>query len=727
LGKRNNSDRQFPSFRCIHELFEEQVSQSPDAWAVVHDNQSFTYQELNRRANQLARHLMKCGVGPEVAVGICLEKTFEMVVALLGILKAGGVYVPLDPTLPTKRLLYMLKDTHAPVLLTQQKLTSLCPSYSGTILVLDEQTDLYSLEDPTSPSSNVNPQNLAYIVYTSGTTGQPKGVMVEHQALVNFTQSAQKAFDLDPSDRVLQFAPISFDAAAEEIFPTLVSGGTLYLRTSSMLDTVADFWQACTQWNLTVLNLPTAYWHELTLPLDDQGISVPLSLRLVIIGGEKVNAQSIFNWQQHVQHPVRLLNTYGPTEGTVTATSYEIQSGWSDKTLQDIPIGRPLPNVNIFILDRHLHPAPFGVPGELYIGGPGVARGYLNQPDRTAEKFLPNPFSSECGFRLFKTGDLVRFREGRVIEYLGRLDDQVKIRGFRVELGEIGSVLLEHPGICEAKVLLCEVPQRGECLVAYVIPTVDPGPSVMDLRRFVRKRLPGYMHPVVYVKLGTWPLIENGKIDVRALPSPEGLLSEEIETFVAPRGPVEQILADMWMDILGQKQIGVHDNFFNLGGHSLLATQVISRLRNIFRCELSIRTLFESPTIAELSRRIESESRLDTRDNEIPIIQPIARQDWLPLSFSQERMWFLHQLSPESTAYNLPATLRLRGPLNHQILQQSLEVVIRRHESLRTTFVEVDGQLTSKISSEVSHTIQCVDLRTLSPDHRLDEIGRAHV
>jgi amino acid adenylation domain-containing protein len=610
----NQTQTDYPKDKCIHHLFEAQVEQTPDAVAVVIEDQQLTYRELNSRANQLAHYLQGLGVEPEVLVAICIKRSLEMVVGLLGILKAGGAYVPLDPAYPKERLRYMLSDSQVPILLTQEQLVSELPEDKARVVALDRDWEVIATQTQENPVTEVKASNLAYIIYTSGSTGKPKGVMIEHQSVVNLTATMRVEYGMVSSDRVLQFSSLSFDSATDEIYNCLTAGGTLVLRTDEMLSSVSTFVQKCREWKLTVLELPTAYWHQIISELATTGESLPTSVRLVSFGGEAALPEKLRLWQRCVNdwrryhqmgEPPLLINGYGPTEATVEATIYKLSESVLEDTRSQVPIGRPIGNVQAYILDRYLQPVPIGVPGELHIGGDGLARGYLNRPELTAEKFIPNPFNDEPGTRLYKTGDLVRYLPDGNIEYLGRIDNQVKIRGFRIELGEIETVLGQHPAVRETLLLVREDIPGDKRLVAYLIPKEEPAATTNELRHFLREKLPSYMIPSAFVMLETIPLTPNGKVDYRALPAPDKAQLELEERFVAPRTPVEEELAAIWTNVLGLEQIGVHNNFFDLGGHSLLAIQAISRLRQAFQVELSVRSLFESPTVAQLAELIE--------------------------------------------------------------------------------------------------------------------------
>jgi amino acid adenylation domain-containing protein len=596
---------------------------------VVFEDQQLTYRELNQRANQLAHYLQTLGVRPEVLVGICVERSLEMVVGLLGILKAGGAYVPLDPHYPQERLSYMLADSGVEVLLTENKWTSQLLEPQVEIICLDSDREKITLYNQKNPTAVNQGENLAYIIYTSGTTGQAKGVMITHQALSRFTQKAIAEYEITARDSILQFASINFDVAVEEIYPCLCTGATLILRTNEMIANLETFFSACVDLQLTVLNLPTAYWHQLVADMANADVALPGFLRLVIVGGEKLLSASVRYWQQYVDKlgksdelrptfgdRLQLINAYGPTETTVSATLYRIPIHIS--TADEVPIGSPLAGVKAYILDANQQPVPIGVPGELYIGGDGLARGYLNRPELTQEKFIPNPFSDQPSERLYKTGDLARYLIDGNIEYLGRIDNQVKIRGFRIELGEVEAVLTQHPAIRETVVIARENIALDKQLVAYVVPHQEPAPTNSDLRRFLKAQLPDYMMPSAFVVLEALPLTPNGKVDRRALPQPE--LRPELEpTFVAPQTPTEELVASIWEKVLRVSQVGINDNFFELGGHSLLATQLLLQVNDACRVELPLSKLFEAPTVASLSNYIEAISwvnqSLDTSNN----------------------------------------------------------------------------------------------------------------
>jgi amino acid adenylation domain-containing protein len=589
----------------VHHLFEEQVERTPEAVAVLFEQQQLTYRELNVRANQLAHYLRSQGVAADQLVGISVERSLEMIVAILGVLKAGAAYIPLDPAYPSDRLAYMIADANISVLLTQNKLRSQFPDHQAEIICLDSdwgEIGIYSQENLTKINTG---ENLAYVIYTSGSTGKPKGVMISHQALSSFTQTAISEYQITSCDRLLQFASINFDVAVEEIYPALCKGATLILRTNEMLSDLRTFFQACEDLQLTVLNLPTAYWHELAAELSTKDIPLPASLRIVLIGGEKVLPELVRSWQEYVAKSgkcdrLQLINAYGPTETTVSATLYRVPN--TIDINEEVPIGRPLSHLQTYILDPHLQLVPIGVSGELHIGGDSLAIGYLNHLELTNEKFIPNPFSPNSASRLYKTGDLARYRADGNIAYLGRIDNQVKIRGFRIELGEIETILSQHPNVRATVITAKAENSNDKRLVAYVV-AEQVQPQIIDLRAFLQERLPNYMIPSAFVFLETIPITPNGKIDHKALPSLDYSQSLD-ERFVAPRDQVEQQLANIWANLLGRKLIGIHDNFFNLGGHSLLSIRLVAEIEKAFDYQFPLKLLFQISTIAEIAESI---------------------------------------------------------------------------------------------------------------------------
>ncbi len=599
----NATQTDYPQDKCIHQLFEAQVEKTPDAIAVQFENAQLTYRELNDRANQLAYYLKILGVKPEVLVGICVERSLEMIVGLLGILKAGGAYVPLDPAYPQDRLSFMLSDSQVEVLLTQAKLVASLPDRSVPTVCLDTDWGVISRARNTNPICGVKPHNLAYVIYTSGSTGKPKGVLVAHQGLCNLALAQIRIFDVHPNSRVLQFASFSFDASISEVVMSLCAGATLYLDTRESLLPGTNLMNLLRDRKITHVTLsPSAL---AAMPSGEYP-----DLRTIIVAGEACPPDLVAQWSKGR----RFLNGYGPTESTVCATTAICTD--STDTKSPPPIGKPINNIQTYILDRHLQPVPIGIPGELHIGGISLAQGYLNHPELTAEKFIPNPFSQDYSGRLYKTGDLVRYLPDGNIEFLGRIDQQVKIRGFRIELGEVEAVLSLHPQVREVVVVARIDQSGGKRLVAYIVPSTELI-STSELRNFLSDRLAEFMIPSAFVMLESLPLTPNGKIDRKALANLEQAQSVLDPNVVAPRTGVEEILATIWAEILGLEQVGVYHNFFELGGHSLLATQVISRIQDSLQVQLPLRSLFEKQTIADLAIAVVEHLAEDTDQDEM--------------------------------------------------------------------------------------------------------------
>lgn len=617
----NSPETEYPRDKCLHQLFEEQAARTPEAVAIRFGSHAVSYRELNERANQLAHYLNALGVETETLVGICMERSPEMIIGLLAILKAGGAYVPFEPDEAAERLAFKLRDSGIDVLLTQQGLGHIwslglngkeAPApYSEwrgpEIVCLDRDHGAISRHSRKNPAGAPRANNLAYAIYTSGSTGTPKGVLVEHRSIVNHSVGVARQFALRASDRVLQFAPLSFDVSAEEIFPTLLSGGMLVLRPAGLAVSIQDFHPFVANEKLTILNLPTPYWAQWLTVMEESNLQLPPSLRLVVVGSDTVTREHYALWQKLTSGRVRWCNAYGTTEATITATIYEPRP---DEAPACVPIGRPTANTRIHILDRQQHLVPIGVPGEIYIGGEEVARGYLNRPEATATNFVPDIFSRRPGAKLNRTGDFGRWRADGNIEFLGRRDNQVKIRGFRIELGEVESALLQYPSVREAVVLPRDDARGEKRLVAYFV--AHDTQLVGKLQQFLRQRLPPYMIPSAFVPLPELPRLASGKLDPNALPAPSADRPDLEENFVAPSDSLEEKLANIWRQVLGLDKVGVHDNFFDLGGHSLLAVRLFAEIEKLTGWNLPVLTLFQSPTIkqlAEIIRRTQSTER----------------------------------------------------------------------------------------------------------------------
>ncbi len=601
----NNTSTDSPRDRCVQQLFEDQVRRTPGHVALISaDGDELTYTELNHRANQLAHYLRQLGVGPESRVAILMERSVEMIVSVLAVLKAGGAYVPLDPHYPQERLTWMLSDSESSLLLTKKWLGDNLPELDARVICLDTDEDLIAQQSDSNPEFSMHSENLAYLIYTSGSTGKPKAVAIEHRSLVNYVAVSHAHFGLTESDRMLQFASLSFDTSAEEIFPTLTIGASLVLRAVEMLPPASTFINTCADRGITVLDLPTAYWSELVTNATSDDWAAAGDIRLVIIGGDKALPEAVRKFREQVGEHVSLQNGYGPTETTIVATLTELAGGEPDN--RGVSIGRPISNAQAYVLDKQMRLVPVGVVGELYVGGIGVARGYLNRPELTGERFMPNPYAQQASARIYRTGDQVKWRSDGELEYIDRVDHQVKVRGFRVELGEIESVLRNYEAVRDVVVMARDNVAGDKRLVAYVIAENEMTPSVGELRGYMQERLPDYMVPFSFIVLNEFPLTPNGKINRAALPAPDNARPELDDIFVAPRTPMEEKLAAIWEGVLGITGIGIYDNFFEMGGHSLMATQLISRVREAFNVELPVKVFFTGdPTIARLASEIE--------------------------------------------------------------------------------------------------------------------------
>ncbi|HEX2079726.1 MAG TPA: amino acid adenylation domain-containing protein, partial [Longimicrobium sp.] len=700
LEEWNRTDAEYPAGSPIHRLFEEQAGRTPDAAAVVFAGAALTYAELDHAANRLANHLRRRGVRPETRVGICLERGTELVVAILAVLKAGGAYVPLDPAYPAERLAFMLADSGARLLLTRLPLPEGLPPHAAEVVCLDADRERIEAESAQAPAAGALPENLAYVIYTSGSTGTPKGVMVPHRGVPNLAYAQARRFGIDGTSRVLQFASFSFDAAVAELFDALLTGATLVMAPREELLPGEGLLETLRRGRVTVATLPPSVLA--ILPPDD----LP-ELRTVVSAGEAVDAATVERWSGGRA----FVNAYGPTETTVCATSASCEADGRVPT-----IGRALENVRVYVLDAAGRPAPVGVPGELYVGGVGVARGYLGRAALTAEWFVPDPFGGETGARLYRTGDRVRWRADGTLEYLGRLDEQVKVRGFRIEPGEIEGTLRRSEGVADCVVVAREDVPGEKRLVAYVVGGVEAG----VLREHLRRELPEYMVPAAFVPLERLPLTPNGKLDRKALPAPDFAPAEE--RYVAPRTPAEEVLAEIWAEALRLERVGVAENFFALGGHSLLATRVVSRVHEMFGVELPLRALFERPTVAELAKAVEEMRRAGLPV--LPPVVPMERTGALPLSFAQERLWFIDRLEPGSAVYNVPVARRLVGALDEAALERSLSEIVRRHEALRTTFMEADGAPVQVIAPFGGFSLPMEDLSGLNEADREAAVRR---
>ncbi|MBN9681067.1 MULTISPECIES: non-ribosomal peptide synthetase [unclassified Corallococcus] len=719
------------SFTPVHHAIAARAALAPEALAIASDGRQWTYGMLEQQARVLARRLRQLGVGPDVRAGVLMHRSPEQVLALLGILKAGGAYVPLDPDAPQARLEALLEDVGAAVVLTTPELRSRLPAsvqvlddvtaqahgvvntspeqhprVPASVRVLDDVTASAHGAPDTELDSTPDAAHLAYVIYTSGSTGRPKGVQLTHGGLAHFAGWYQRTFALSPADRATHLSTPVFDASVLEVWPALISGASLHLPG----DDVRALPERLVEWLAAERITHTFLTTALAEGVLGQQWPETLTLRELTTGGDQLRRRP------SARTPFRVTNLYGPTEGTVAATFAPVGSGDAASGLPTI--GRPLDGMHVHVLDASLRPQPLGVAGELCIGGPGVARGYLDRPDLTARAFVPDPFSTVPGARLYRTGDLARVLPDGELQFLGRLDHQVKLRGFRIELGEIESVLQRHPDVRQCVVAVRDEPPTGKRLVAYVVAAPDAALTGATLREHVRRELPEVMCPAAFVLLPALPLTPTGKVDRQALPAPE-LESPTSPEDAAPRTATEQKLAGLWTELLGGT-VGLHEDWFALGGHSLLAARLLARVREVFGVELPLRTLFEAPTVASLAARIDGGVRAPTPGPALkhrPDRAPEA-----PLSYAQERLWFLDQLEPGDARYHLPAAVRLQGPLDVAALRRGLDEVVRRHEALRTTFSQHQGRATQRVHAHVPFELPEVDLSNLSPTARDAEV-----
>ena len=705
----------------VHRMFEAAAGRWPEVSAVEHAGRRLTYRELDAAADRLALALRARGVGRGAVVGVCLERSVELIVAFLGVLKTGAAYVPMDPSYPTARLELMIEDSGARVLLAP---TARCAAWAHlpelAVVATDgcaepaASLDEAGLADLAELRRDDGPPGDAYVIYTSGSTGRPKGTLISHRALATFLPVASALYRVGPGTRVLQFLSLSFDGSIEEIYPALVNGGTVILRTDELLELPALV-AAYLDERIEMTTLPNTLWAELCARLADGSLTLPDNLRMFNVGGEKMLPEAALRWVRAVGLRTTLLNTYGPTEATVSCTACNVSLLDPQSLIGgEVPLGQSLANSSIYVLDEQLQELPDGVVGELYIGGDGLAEGYLHRAELTVERFLPDPFSTVPGQRMYRTGDLGRRRGDGVLEYLGRADHQIKLHGFRIELHEIEAALAQLPGVDNAVVLLRDDAPRPPRLVAYLLGAELPEEA--ELRRALRERLPDHMVPSRYVTMTEFPLAPGGKVDRRAFPMPLELEGGDA-LGALPRTAREAQLVAIWAEVLG-RPVGVEDNFFALGGHSLLATQVIARIRAQLSLELPLRALFEAPTVAALALRVDALAPSSE--------PPLVRRDHgatPPLSFAQERLWFLDQLEPGSALYNVPMAVRLRGRIELVALERSLIFIEQRHDVLRATIGEERGAPVQRLNAPGAVAMEHVDLRALLDEEREAELA----
>ncbi|MGG4216488.1 amino acid adenylation domain-containing protein [Paenibacillus alvei] len=722
LGAWCDTTAAYPREQTIHGLFEEQVMQTPEQAAVYFEGAQVTYRELNERANRLARTLRSNGVMADGLVGLMTERSIDMIVGILGIFKAGGAYIPVDPTYPENRIRYMLDDSGTELLLTQQHLVEKV-EFRGKVLLLDAEMDEATVDassaeakgnpvsvyhrDGTNLEAISGPHNLAYVIYTSGTTGQPKGVMLEHRGLCNLHTYFRETLRISGSDRVVSFASYSFDASIWEMLQALFNGATLCIPTSETILSYDKFEQYMADHRITITILPPTY----AVYLNPERMP---DLRILFTGGSAASPELVSKWKDHVTY----YNAYGPTENSITT------SIWLSPEVPEagmcISIGRPVPNHRVYMVDAHGQLSPSGIPGELCVSGPGLARGYLHRPELTADQFVTNPFADgEAGYeRMYRTGDLARWMPDGNIEYLGRIDQQVKIRGYRIELGEVEAAMLKADRMQEVIVLAHANSQNQHELVAYYVAEREVTGS--ELRKMLNEELPNYMVPSHFIQLQNVPLTPNGKIDRKALPMPEGRLTDH----VAPRTWMEIKLADIWQDVLGLPQVGIDENFFEIGGHSLRATTLTSRVRKDLNKPMDLQNIFDAPTIEQLAALLEEQDQITYAS--IPVAE---ERDTYPLSFAQTRMYVLHQLDPDGISYNTTSALRIIGPIDVKQVEEAFHQLISRHVALRTSFELVNGVPMQRVHETIHFELEYAtisELRTESNELMLENLAEEH-
>jgi amino acid adenylation domain-containing protein len=728
------TQREISYEKGVHQFVETQAARVPDALASSCGDEALSYQELNLRANQLAHYLRALNITSESRIGICIDRSLDLLVGILGILKAGAAYVPIDPAYPRDRLAYMIEDAQIEILLTHESLALHLTGLGAELHLLDRDWPQIADFSAANLDAIVYPDQLAYLIYTSGSTGQPKASQITHRSLMNLVTWHQHSFAVTAQDRATQIAGIGFDAAVWEIWPYLTCGASIHFPGEEIRIDPERLRDWLIAQKITISFVPTPLAEvllQLSWPSD-------VELRTLLTGGDRLH---IF---PPSDLPFTLVNNYGPTEATVVATSTIIHPQ-GEKSGRLPSIGQPIQNTRVYVLDQYMQPVPIGVPGELFIGGVGVARGYLHRPDLTAEKFIPDPFSDQPGARLYRTGDLVRLLSDGSLDFIGRVDFQVKIRGYRIELGEIEAVLAQYPGIVEAVVIAQKDAQDILRLVAFLVPAsqiadtinADHGESdrfARDLKSYVQTKLPEYMIPGAFVFIESIPLTPNGKVDQHALPIVESYNYHQGDSYVAPDTDKERRMADIWRDVLKIDRVGVYDNFFDIGGHSLLAVRLVSRVREHYGDDIPLRLIFEHPTIASLVDALNATNIQGASAAAIPSLSRVPSQYYadryiLPASFGQQRLWFLDQMDPGNAAYNISAALTIKGDLHIEALRQSINMVVQRHEVLRSTFIqgspEEGGEILALVEPAIEIPLPIIDLRDISEDAR-DDVIRQH-
>ncbi len=672
----NNTKAEYPREKTIQQLFEEQVAKTPDNIAVVYKKDKLTYKELNEKANRIARILRNKGIKQNEIIGIMIEVGAEMLIGILGILKAGAAYLPIDPKYPTDRIDYMLKDSKTSVLLTDFQPIDMIGENTKLILLKDEE--LYKGENTNLEIINT-PKDIAYVIYTSGSTGKPKGVMIEHNSLINLSKWHIEYYGVTEEDNSTKYAGFGFDASVWEIFPYIITGAALHIIDEEIKLDIEKLNEYYNENKITISFLPTQICEQFMKQENE-------SLRYLLAGGDKL--------RYYEGKKYKVVNNYGPTENTVVTTSFVV-----DKEYDNIPIGKPIANTQIYIINKENKLQPIGIPGELCIAGEGIARGYLNRDELTADKFIENPFAK--GQKLYKTGDLARWLPDGNVEFLGRIDNQVKIRGYRIELGEIETRILSYEGMEDAIVIAREEESGNSYLCAYISGIREF--AITELREHLSKELPEYMIPTYFIQLDKLPLTANGKVDRKALPEPDGSISTGTE-YVAPSNEIEEKLAGIWQEVLGLEKVGINDNFFELGGHSLKAINIAAKIHKELNVSVPLKEMFKTPTIKGLATYVES-----TKQSIYSRIEPVEEREYYPLSSAQKRIYTLQQFEENNISYNIPMVMTLEGELDKTKLEEAFNKLIQRHEALRTSFEVIEGEPVQVVHKEISFEIECTE------------------
>lgn len=706
LSAFNDTARDYETRVCLHAIAARKAASIPDAIAVVSGSEHLSNGELDEEAGRLAKSLRSIGVGPETTVAVFLERSIEMVASLLGILKAGGAYVPIDPEYPSHRVKYMLDDSRASVLITQQRLASGLPANDARVLIVGGERSPMPAGCVEIPAGNLPPEILMCVIYTSGTTGNPKGAMLSHAGVRNCIDWMQETYRMDESDRFLAKTSLNFDPSIWEIFWPLCVGATVVLAGPQDHRDPGRLVELIARHQVTAAYFVPSLLRTI---LAETGAEIR-SLRRVICGGESISPDLVDEFFNKI--PCDLHHSYGPTETSIAATEYTCAPGARRRV---IPIGTPLGNTSVYIVDSAMRLSAIGVRGSLYVGGAAVGRGYLGRPGLTAERFTPDWLNGSTGARFYQTGDLCRYWPDGNIEFLGRKDNQIKIRGFRIELGEIENALIHYEGLNEAAVLVKEAASGEKLLAAYLVPEAGYKLEIAKLRESLRLRLPDYMLPSEWIMIEMIPRTPGGKLDASALRAIAANKANAASCFDASRNVIEDLVTEIWCDVLNRERIGIHQNFFEIGGHSLVATRLVLRIREAFKIELSLREVFESPTVAGLSETIDVALKREALV-EAPRIVRVSRDSFLPLSFAQQRLWFLEQLDGNRGLYNVPLAVRMKGALIVRALERTISDIIKRHEALRTVFPSVDGEPMQVVKLPAAIVLPLIDLSGLAGD-----------